>query len=68
MKKLVLIPSTDTITICLPHDWVGKTIVCTMHNAEENHSITYASKKQPNLNIAAEEPAVYKSKKKSKKG
>jgi len=28
MKKLVLVPQTDTITICLPASWVGQTVVC----------------------------------------
>jgi len=28
MKKLVLVPQTDTITICLPPAWVGQTIIC----------------------------------------
>ena len=28
MKKLILSPKKDTITLCLPSDWVGKTVVC----------------------------------------
>jgi hypothetical protein len=30
MKKLLIIPTTDTITLCLPREWVGKSIVCTL--------------------------------------
>lgn len=30
MKKLKLLPKTDTITICLPEDWVGRPITCTL--------------------------------------
>ncbi len=28
MKKLILLPKTDTVTICLPIDWVGRPIIC----------------------------------------
>lgn len=28
MKKLVLVPKTDTVTICLPPEWVGHPIIC----------------------------------------
>lgn len=35
MEKLTLIPKTDSITICLPPDWVDKVIVCTLQNVSE---------------------------------
>lgn len=28
MQRLVLLPKTDTITICLPSEWVGHPIIC----------------------------------------
>jgi len=28
MQRLVLLPKTDTITICLPPEWVGHPIIC----------------------------------------
>jgi len=28
MKKLILNPKKDTITLCLPPEWVGRPIVC----------------------------------------
>lgn len=28
MKKLILNPKTDTVTLCVPRTWVGKTIIC----------------------------------------
>ncbi|MCR4680668.1 MAG: hypothetical protein K5636_03540 [Bacteroidales bacterium] len=28
MKKLILSPKKDTVILCLPSDWVGKTIIC----------------------------------------
>ncbi|HPS70797.1 MAG TPA: hypothetical protein PLM70_00930 [Bacteroidales bacterium] len=28
MKKLILLPKTDTVTICLPPEWVGHPIIC----------------------------------------
>lgn len=38
MKKLTLVPKTDTITICLPPDWVEQVIVCTLQNTAEEHA------------------------------
>lgn len=35
MKKLILKPSKDTITICLPEDWVGKFISCILQKEDE---------------------------------
>jgi len=28
MKKIVLLPKTDTVILCLPGNWVGIPIVC----------------------------------------
>ena len=50
MKKLTLVPKTDTLTICLPPDWVDKVIVCTLQNDEEEAVIRHdmaAEKKIP---------------------
>lgn len=58
MKKLILIPKTDTITICLPPDWVGKTITCTMHHIDESMNVV--------LPMAAESPIPYKATVKAK--
>ena len=30
MKKMILTPKKDTITICLPPEWVGKPLVCVL--------------------------------------
>ncbi len=35
MKKLILTPQKDTFTICLPHDWVGRPLVCILRHPEE---------------------------------
>lgn len=35
MKKLILTPQKDTLTICLPHDWVGKPLLCILRHPEE---------------------------------
>ena len=29
MKKIVLQPKTDTITLCLPKEWIGIPVMCT---------------------------------------
>ena len=28
MRKMILTPKKDTITLCLPPEWVGKPLVC----------------------------------------
>jgi len=28
MKKIILLPKTDTVIICLPEKWVGVPIIC----------------------------------------
>jgi hypothetical protein len=30
MKKIILLPKTDTITLCLPEKWVGIPIICNL--------------------------------------
>ena len=35
MKKLILTPQKDTVTICLPQEWVGKPLVCVLRHPEE---------------------------------
>lgn len=35
MKKLILTPQKDTMTICLPHDWVGKPLMCILQHPDE---------------------------------
>ena len=35
MKKLILRPTKDSITICLPEDWVGKPISCILLREDE---------------------------------
>lgn len=41
MKRLTLVPKTDTITICLPPEWVGKVINCTLRNTDEEENVAY---------------------------
>ena len=36
MKKLILTPQKDTVTICLPQEWVGKPLVCVLRHPDEN--------------------------------
>ncbi len=37
LKKLILNPKKDTITICLPPEWVGRPLTC-IFKSEENDS------------------------------
>ncbi len=35
MKKIILTPKKDSMTICLPPDWVGKPLVCILKTPDE---------------------------------
>ena len=35
MKKLIITPQKDTMTICLPQEWVGRPLVCILRHPEE---------------------------------
>ena len=28
MKKIILLPQKDTVTLCLPKEWVGIPVIC----------------------------------------
>lgn len=46
MKKLTMTPQKDTITICLPPDWVGKPLICILkepYEQEEAEMVTEVS-------------------------
>ena len=45
MKKLILTPKKDTMTICIPPDWVGKPLVCILKEPyeQEEDMISYVS-------------------------
>jgi len=35
MKKLFITPQKDTVTLCLPPEWVGKPMVCVLSHPDE---------------------------------
>ena len=35
MKKLIITPQKDTVTLCLPPDWVGKPMLCILQHPDE---------------------------------
>lgn len=47
MKKMILTPKKDTITFCLPDDWVGKPMVCILKSPyecdEDEDVVSYVS-------------------------
>ncbi len=46
MKKMILTPKKDTITICLPPEWVGKPLVCILkapYDMEEEEVVSQVS-------------------------
>lgn len=59
MKRLILVPKTDTITICLPPDWVGQTVTCSLRHTEHEMATP--------IPLAAERELSYHVKKKKKK-
>lgn len=43
MKKLILTPQKDTVTLCLPHDWVGKPLMCILQHPHERSAFPIES-------------------------
>lgn len=47
MKKMILTPKKDTVTFCLPSDWVGKPLICILKSPyekeEEENVVSYVS-------------------------
>jgi hypothetical protein len=41
MRKILITPTTDTVTLCLPREWVGKSIICTLRE-ERSDSLVVA--------------------------
>ena len=39
MKKIIITPVRDTVTICLPQDWVGKTVICLLKSPYEKEEM-----------------------------
>ena len=35
MKKLIFTPQKDTVTLCLPQEWVGRPLLCILEQPEE---------------------------------
>ena len=35
MKKLIITPKKDSVTICLPPEWVGKPLICVLKDPSE---------------------------------
>jgi hypothetical protein len=40
MKKIILLPKTDTVIICLPKEWVGIPVVCKLFPASVTSTAT----------------------------
>jgi len=36
MKKLILLPKTDTVIICLPNEWIGIPIICNLEPVKKS--------------------------------
>ena len=41
MKKLFITPQKDTVTLCLPLEWVGKPLVCILTHPDEKPEYPY---------------------------
>lgn len=44
-KKLILIPKQDFILICLPPEWVGKPLACTLAPMVEREMVSQVSER-----------------------
>lgn len=38
MKKLIITPQKDTVTLCLPQEWVGKPLLCILERPDEKEA------------------------------
>lgn len=43
MKKLILNPKSDSVTLCLPPEWVGKSIICILKESQKEEMVTEVS-------------------------
>lgn len=43
MKKLILTPQKDTLTLCLPQEWVGKPLMCILRHPDEKAAYPFES-------------------------
>ena len=39
MKRMILSPKRDTVTICIPPEWVGQSVVCILKESEKDPAI-----------------------------
>jgi hypothetical protein len=53
MKKLLFTPRTDTVTLCLPQEWVGKPIICILR--EEHLDPVVVAVEEPNVEYRKQE-------------
>lgn len=69
MKKLILNPQKDTLTICLPQNWVGKPLVCILKHPDEKDGYPVASEYVSELREESigYSPTRYKIKRKPRK-
>jgi hypothetical protein len=61
MKKLVLLPKTDTVILCLPEEWVSVPIVCKLTPIYEQ-SINFDE-----VQMEAERVIIFRNKQRRKK-
>jgi hypothetical protein len=43
MKKIILTPSSDSVTLCFPSEWIGKTICCTLQEVKSEMPVVSAA-------------------------
>jgi len=61
MKKIVLLPKTDTVIICLPEKWVGIPILCKLNPLSDNY-VNFDE-----IEMEAEKIITFQNKKRKKK-
>jgi hypothetical protein len=61
MKKIILLPKTDTVIICLPPEWIGCPVVCKLE------PIKASFMKRDEVEMEVERMIVFRNRKKKKK-
>ena len=61
MKKIILLPKTDTVILCLPEQWVGVPIACKLY------PMPYSLINNDEMVIEIEKRVTFRIKKRGKK-
>jgi hypothetical protein len=61
MKKIVLLPKTDTVILCLPEQWIGVPVICKL-TPMNNHFMN-----REDIETEATRAVIFRDKKRKKR-